>query len=144
MQDQEENLIVGGDLNLILKAEEKRGGNFQPHPNRETLEEIMEQCNLLDIPPKNGKYTWDNRRIGKANIKEMLDSILIQDIMVASYSRVSSKIIPSIASDQKPVLIELGMAKNYKPLPLRYNQLWGIHEAIKQEVEKIWKQNIND
>ena len=57
MGDLKENLIVGGDINLILKAEEKRGGTFLPDPNRETLEEIMEQCNLLDIPPKNRKYT---------------------------------------------------------------------------------------
>ena len=75
--DREDNILVGGDLNLILKAKEKRGGNFLLDQNRETLEEIMEQSNLLDIPPKNGKYTWDNRRIGKANIKEILDRILI-------------------------------------------------------------------
>lgn len=55
--DQEDNLIVGGDLNLILKAAEKRGGNFLPDPSRETLEEIMVQRNLLDIPPKKGKCT---------------------------------------------------------------------------------------
>ena len=83
MEDRDENLIVGGDLNLILKAKEKRGGTFLPDLNKETLEEIMEQCNLLDIPPKNEKYTWDNRRIWKENIKERLDRILIWDRMAA-------------------------------------------------------------
>ena len=55
--DREDNFIVWGDLNLILKAEEKRGGNLLSDPRKETLEEIMEQSILLDIPPKNGKYT---------------------------------------------------------------------------------------
>ena len=54
MEDQEENLILRGDLNLILKLEEKREGTFQPDPNREILEGIMEHCNILDIPLKNG------------------------------------------------------------------------------------------
>ena len=88
----------------------------------------MEQCNLLDIPPKNGKYTWDNRRIGKANIKERLDRIRIRDKMIVNYSRAASRIIPSAASDHKLVLMELGMAENYGPLPFRYNQLWGSNE----------------
>ena len=116
MEDQEENLILGEDLNLIHKSKEKRGGIFQPDPNRDVLEGIIEQCNLLDIPPKNGKYTWDNKRLGKANIKERLDKILIRDNMVASYSKVSSKIIPSPALNHKSVSIELGTTENFGPL----------------------------
>jgi len=58
-------------------TEEKFGGNYHTNPSREALEEIMEQHKLIDIPPNNGKYTWTNRRIGKSNIKERLDRILI-------------------------------------------------------------------
>ena len=75
--DREDNVIVGGDLNLILKAEEKRGGKVLPNPSRETLEKIMEQSNLLEIPAKNRKYTYDKNIIGRENIKERLDRILI-------------------------------------------------------------------
>ena len=42
MEDHEGNIIVGGDLNLIIKEEEKIGGNFMPNPSREALEEIIE------------------------------------------------------------------------------------------------------
>lgn len=42
MEDQEENLILGGDLNLILKLEEKRGAIFQPDPYRYVLEGSIE------------------------------------------------------------------------------------------------------
>lgn len=41
MEDKEENIILGGDLNIILKPEEKRGGLFQPDPYREALQEII-------------------------------------------------------------------------------------------------------
>jgi len=43
-------IILGGDLNLVRSIEEKFGGNFQVNPSRNSLEEIMEQYSLLDIP----------------------------------------------------------------------------------------------
>ena len=73
----------------------------------------------------------------------MLDKILIWDRMDASYNKVSSRIIPSVASNHKLVLFELGMAENFGPLPLRYNQLWSSHEEAKQEVENVWRKNIS-
>jgi len=64
-QVQNRSIIVGGDLNLVLNADEKFGGSFHVDPSRNSIENIMESYNLLDIPPNNGKYTWSNKRIGK-------------------------------------------------------------------------------
>jgi len=81
-------IILGGDLNLVRSIEEKFGGNYQADPSCESLEEIMEKYSLLDIPPNNGKYTWNNKRVGKSNIKETLDRILIQENIVAMYNSI--------------------------------------------------------
>lgn len=50
-------IILGGDLNLVRSVEEKFGGIYHIDPSRDALETIMEQHNLIDIPPNNGKYT---------------------------------------------------------------------------------------
>ena len=50
-------IILGGDLNSVRSIEEKFGGTYHIDPSRDILEEIMEQHNLIDIPPSNGKYT---------------------------------------------------------------------------------------
>lgn len=78
-------IILGGDLNMVRSIEEKFGGIYHTDPSRNTLEEIMEQYSLLDIPPNNEKYTWNNKRVGKSNIKERLDRILIQENIAVVY-----------------------------------------------------------
>ena len=87
-ETQARKIILGGDLNLVRSIEEKFGGNYQADPSCESLEEIMEKYSLLDIPPNNGKYTWNNKRVGKSNIKETLDRILIQENIVAMYNSI--------------------------------------------------------
>eukprot|EP00253_Pinus_taeda_P013489 PITA_13489 len=52
-EEQNNNLIIAGDLNLVMHANEKRGGNFTPDPSRSRLEAIMQEHDLVDIRPKN-------------------------------------------------------------------------------------------
>jgi len=40
-EEDNSNIILGGDLNLILHSNEKRGGCFSPDPYRSQLETIM-------------------------------------------------------------------------------------------------------
>lgn len=47
------NIIIAGDFNLILHANEKRGGNFIHDPFRNQLEAIMQENEMVDIIPKN-------------------------------------------------------------------------------------------
>lgn len=84
----------------------------------------MEQHSLLNIPPNNGKYTWNNKRVDKSNIKERLDRILIQENIEAVYNSIKSKVIHNTTSDHKPVVIALGKMENQGPLPFRYSSTW--------------------
>jgi len=72
-----------------MNVEEKFGGYFNSDPSQDSLESIIEIHNLLEIPPNNGKCTWDNKRIGQSNIKERLDQILIQDNVIAKFNSVT-------------------------------------------------------
>ena len=80
------NIILGGDFNLILHANEKSGGSFTPDPYRIQLENIMQEHDLLDVPPKNHRYTWNNYRMGAGNIVEWLDRILINITLLSAFS----------------------------------------------------------
>eukprot|EP00253_Pinus_taeda_P024884 PITA_24884 len=60
MEEDNSNIILGGDFKLILHANEKRGGSFMPDPFRNQMENIMQTGDLIDITPKNRKYTWNH------------------------------------------------------------------------------------
>ena len=46
-----ENIILAGDLNIILNSKEKKGGSLVRDPLREIVEDIMSSWDLEDIKP---------------------------------------------------------------------------------------------
>lgn len=102
--EQTSNIIIAGDFNLILHANEKRGGNFMHDPFRSQLEEIMQEHEMVDIIPKNRKYTWSNRRLGAGNIMEHLDRFLVNITLLSSFAVGHTNILSSSASDHYPNL----------------------------------------
>ena len=67
------HVIIVGDLNVTLSQDEKRGGSLVRDPIRETVDEIILECDLMDVKPSTGKYTWNNKRIGPGHIAARLD-----------------------------------------------------------------------
>lgn len=132
-------LILGGDLNLMRKIEETFCGKYHSDSSREAFEEIMEQHNLIDIPPSNGMCTWINKRIGKNNIKERLDRILIHKSIAATFTLVKRNIVHTIASNHKPMVLSLGTLENQGLLPLRYNSIWDSKEEFGKQNKDSWK-----
>ncbi|XP_059073464.1 uncharacterized protein LOC131874214 [Cryptomeria japonica] len=61
-------VIVAGDFNALLDIDEKVGGLRKPTKVMEDFQEFVSNCKLVDILPKNGRFTWTNRRLNFANI----------------------------------------------------------------------------
>ena len=69
--------IIAGDFNVTISAEERRGGTKVRDPFGERLEDLISYWGLADIKPKNGKFTWNNKRIGPGHIAARLDRVLV-------------------------------------------------------------------
>jgi hypothetical protein len=63
-----ENIIIAGDLNVVLNPSEKRGDYVIIDPIREWVDEIILDWDLTDIRPSKGKFTWTNKCIGPDHI----------------------------------------------------------------------------
>lgn len=137
-EDQDNNLILAGDLNLVLHANEKRGGNFSPYPFRNRLVHIMQEQDLVDIKPKNHKYTWSNRQLGAGNIMERLDRFLINIAYLSSFSTGQSNILNISASDHYPITLNLHSHFQLGPLPFKYSSLWNHIPAARDAVWQAW------
>lgn len=136
------NLIVAGDFNLILHANEKRGGNFTHDPFRNHLEAIIQENELVDIIPKNRRYTWSNRRIGSGNIMECLDNFLVNTSFLTTFSVGYTNILITSASDHYPISLILETHRPLRPIPFKCSPLWTQISTVRAIVEAVWRQHV--
>ena len=122
------NIILAGDLNIILSQDEKRGVSLVRDPLREQVDEIIMDWDLLDVIPSKGKYTWNNTRLGPWHINTRMDIFLVQDTFLFQGLNSSSKIFPFGGSDHKSIFLKMRNDKNIIPIPLRVSPLWVAHK----------------
>ena len=73
-----ENILIAGDLNITLSHEEKCGGCIVRDPTLEWVEELIHEWDLIDLKSCHGKFNWSNKRAGPGHISTRLDRFLIQ------------------------------------------------------------------
>lgn len=129
------NIIVAGDFNLVLHANEKRGGSFAPNPFRGRLETITQEHELIDVVPKNHRYTWSNHRIGISNIMERLDKFLVNITYLYSFSVGYANILNTSSSDHYPITLTLETHCPLGPIPFKYIPLWNWIPAVREIVQ---------
>lgn len=59
-QESPNNIILAGDLNIVLNAKEKKGGINSKDPMVGVVEELAQQWDLQDFNPIQGRFTWSN------------------------------------------------------------------------------------
>ena len=98
-----ENIILVGDLNVILNQGEKRGGSLVRDPIREHVDGLILDWELSDVIPSKGKFTWSNKRKRPGHISARLNIFLIQDSFLLLGVNITTKIMPFRGLDHKPI-----------------------------------------
>ncbi|XP_059077878.1 uncharacterized protein LOC131876479 [Cryptomeria japonica] len=70
-------VILAGDFNAILDIDDKEGGLRKSTRVMEDFREFISNCQVVDVIPKNGKFTWTNRRLNFSKISERLDRFFV-------------------------------------------------------------------
>ena len=83
----------------------------------------MQEHDLVDVIPKNRRYSWNNRRLGKDNIMEWLDIILINTTLLYVYSIAYAVILPYLGSDHYPTSLVLEAHCPLGPIAFIYSSL---------------------
>ena len=108
-QIQGENVIIGGDLNVILDSKmDKEGGRGDRKPKqRQIIQKIMEEHELSDVwrvvNPDRKIFTWHSNSIPRVSCR--LDYFLVSGNLLNIIRQ--TKIIPGFLSDHSLVYIKL-------------------------------------
>jgi exonuclease III len=84
------------------------------------VEELAHQWDILNFKPMKGLYTWTNNRVGADHISAHLDHFLVQSSLLLEKRIISSKILPKLTADHKPILLQLEEEENLGPIPFQY------------------------
>jgi len=128
-------IILDGDLNIVLKADERKGVFFGNHTLRNQIEVIIEQQDLLDIKPKKGRYTWSNKLSADSHIAARIDRFLIHSNLLLEGKIVASRMLPNLALDHKLIMLSFEEEENLGPIPFRFNPLWIKNHGFEDIVE---------
>ena len=133
-----DNIILGGDLNVTLIQEEKRGGSIVRDPAKEWVEDIITAWELIDIKPIKGHYTWSNKRLGPGHITARLDRFLVQSSYLTLGFNAVAEILPHSASDNKLIWLEFKSEQGKGPIPFRFNPSWIQDKDFLKIVSSMW------
>ena len=97
--------MLGGDFNLITSLEEKKGGRRCLEEECNLFKDTIEELGLVDIYPREGWFTLNNKRIGDHHIASRIDRFLVLDSIIDLGSEIHCATLLGRGSDHW--LIEL-------------------------------------
>jgi len=106
------------------------------------VEDLVHQWDLLDFKPSKGLYTWKNNRAGVDHILACLDRFLTQSSFLQERRLISSKILPKMTSDHKPILLNLEEEENMGPIPFHFIPLWIDKEGFLETVQSTFSSSV--
>eukprot|EP00253_Pinus_taeda_P005824 PITA_05824 len=134
------NFILGGDFNMITSLMEKKGGLRKLNSDGEQFKDFIDNARLVDVYPKQGKFTWNNRRGGESLISSRLDRFLILEKLLLDGKSMESSILPSGGSDHWPISLIVEVPGTPRNKPFRFEKFWIEHPNFLTMVEKWWSE----
>lgn len=131
-------LILAGDLNLTLPAEETWGMGNAMDPLSDFFNQIFEAEKLVDIVPNAIVPTWSNGRCGGADIAKRLDCFFMFESLCDSIGRYRSWTYFVGISDHKAVILQLDFNVSFNHYPFKFNPIWLGDSNFCDLVRKEW------
>eukprot|EP00253_Pinus_taeda_P025402 PITA_25402 len=97
---------------------------------------------LVDIQPRSGVYTWNNRRGGERQIASCLDKFLVCESLLLEGVIVDSDILPCGGSDHWSISLTARIQGTPRNKPFRFEKFWLEHPDFIQLVEKWWQEPV--
>jgi len=114
---QQDNIILGKDLNFSIGFVESWGHHSQIDPLSAFFENILENHNLIDIPSTKIKPTWRNNRTGEDSFARRLDRFLIKERLLSMGFRYRQWVGSRGISNHLPIYLEIGGGLNQQKAP---------------------------
>lgn len=133
--------LVLGDFNMVLTSADKIGGNPVASSSRHGFRRLIDDHCIIDLGFEGSAYTWNNRRIGDANIQERLDRAFANGSWRTRYPNATITHLPASHSDHKPLLFQSNPNLTKLPRPFKFESMWILHPDTSLIIHSAWNKS---
>ncbi|GJV90120.1 reverse transcriptase [Tanacetum coccineum] len=101
-------------------------------------DEFMYIAELFEIPSKGLAYTWDNKRMDGANVRERIDRALGNDSLLEAFPYQSLTHLPLIGSDHSPLLYQTCSRPKKKRKKFKFESMWTLKNSCEDVIQDSW------
>ncbi|MDO7987362.1 reverse transcriptase domain-containing protein, partial [Sweet potato little leaf phytoplasma] len=136
--------LIGGDINEILDDSEKWGGPLRDRKCLADFRNVLDDCFLKDLRPKEDFFTWHNNRRG-IHVWERLDRFLCNTPFDVLFDNIGVLHLDWLFSDHRPIEVILNSRKSIGShrhnKPFRFEEFWTVHGECEDLISRNgdWK-----
>ncbi|XP_075109039.1 uncharacterized protein LOC142180843 [Nicotiana tabacum] len=123
-----------GDFNSILGVEDRIKGRKVQDNETKDFREVVEECNLNELPTIGRSYTWTN-----SHVFSRIDKALVNYKWMLNMPPGQVHVMNPLFSNHSPLGIEINMKYDNKKRPFKFYNCMADHPDFEQIVETNWK-----
>ncbi|XP_042006112.1 uncharacterized protein LOC121754887 [Salvia splendens] len=125
--------LVGGDFNIFLLEEERRGSTTDRHGEMMDFADAVADCQLLDPGFDGPPFTWT-----RSGLWERLDRVLLGEHWTTVFAATRVTHLPRISSDHAPLLVRCQLTTQIPRPSFRFQNMWVRHHTFRDEITRVW------
>ena len=125
-----------GDFNSISYALDKKGGSTTGEVSSRYFRDFSRVVGTVDLGFSGPKFTWSNRKVGWANIRERLDRGICNAEWQALFPKAGVRHLVGPNSDHNPIILDTHMEQLQGVKPFRFEAIWTKDDSIFEVVDQ--------
>ncbi|CAI9090064.1 OLC1v1024754C1 [Oldenlandia corymbosa var. corymbosa] len=134
--------VVGGDYNVIRNLEEYEGSSQQDMGALDEFNDLINDGNLLELPPDGNLHTWKGMR-QNGRVLKRLDRLLFTQEWLTLFPVALIHHLNRSTSDHAPLLLQYKAEMEAKPRLFRFQKMWLQRNNFLEVVKENWEQPID-